>query len=147
MLAGKHNLGHVTVCVQSRMVQLRCLLQKETSPLKLICNAVGVSGVSCSDVEELDSVLARRVTVSQFPSGLLDVMRSDDQATAGELRPLHFYPLLFMFECKTHIHLCVCVCVCMCVQMCIHVHVFTHLSVCAIVQFLSLIHISEPTRR
>ena len=125
VLAGKHNLGHVTVCVQSRMVQLRCLLQKETSPLKLICNAMGVSGASCSDVEELDSVLARRLTVSQFPSGLLDVMRSDDQATAGELRPLRFYPLLFMFECKTHIHLCVCVSVCVfrCVFMCMCSHI------------------------
>ena len=145
MLAGKYNLGHVTVCVQSSMVQLRCLLQKETSPLKLICNAMGVSGASCSDVEELDSALAQRLTVSQFPSGLLGVMHSDDQATAGELMLLHFFTLCykFMCECKTHIIYtcvcgCVCVCVCVCsdVWMCIHVHMCSHISVCACVHFM-----------
>ena len=103
VLAGKRSLGFVSVHVESRMEQLHSLLLLETSPLTLMCKAMGVSGAGCSDAEELDSMLAQRLTVSQFPSGLLDVMRSDDQATAGELTFPRFYPLLFMFECKTHI--------------------------------------------
>ena len=64
---------------------------------------MGVSGAGYSDVEQFDLLLAQRMAVSQLPSGLLDVMRSDDQATAGELTFPRFYPLLFMGECKTHI--------------------------------------------
>ena len=103
VLAGNRSLGFFSVRVESRMEQLHSLLLLETSPLTLMCKAMGVWAAGCSDVEELDSMLAQRLTVSQFPSGLLDVMRSDDQATAGELTFPRFYPLLFMFECKTHI--------------------------------------------
>ena len=116
--AGKHNLGHATVRVESSMVQLRYLLEKETSPLALLCNAMGVSRAGRSYVEDLDSLLAGRLAVSQFPAELMGVIHSGHPTIAGELTYPHFNPLLYMQ---------VCVCVCgggvMCV-LCVRVCVF-----------------------
>ena len=83
VLSGEHNLGCGSVHIHSRMELVRSLLLKETSPLKLLCSAMGVTGVRSSETEELDSLLGRRLAVSQFPSGLMSLLRSEDQGTAG----------------------------------------------------------------
>ncbi|XP_076441510.1 uncharacterized protein LOC143280662 [Babylonia areolata] len=80
----EHNLGSGTFRVRTAMDQLRCLLEKESSPMTVLCKAMGVSGSRLSEMEEMDKMLAKRLAFSQFPKGLTNVLQPDDQSAGDQ---------------------------------------------------------------
>lgn len=80
----EHNLGKTSLQVRSTLDQLHYVLQKETSPLTVLCRALGISGTTTSsEMEEFDSMLAKRLAFCQFPTALTNILYPDDQ-TGGD---------------------------------------------------------------
>ncbi|KAL8561781.1 hypothetical protein ACOMHN_010715 [Nucella lapillus] len=81
----ERNLGKASLQVRSSMEQLRYLLEKETSPMSVLCRVLGVSRTTTSsETEEFDSMLAKRLSFCQFPTALTNILHSDDQKAGDQ---------------------------------------------------------------
>ncbi|KAL8613565.1 hypothetical protein ACOMHN_021984 [Nucella lapillus] len=95
ILSGGHTIGGASVYICSRLDVLHTLLGREISPLPLLCKAAGLAEaetttattVPSSKIEELDKVLARRLSLSQLPPGLLGLFNAEELEGSAEQEP------------------------------------------------------------
>lgn len=95
VLAGNHCLGNGCLLIQSRMEQLQYIFEKETSPLTLLWDALGMSELrSHVGAEELDSLLAKKLSVMQLPPSLQKILISEELSNLNDHENIRWPTLL-----------------------------------------------------
>lgn len=90
-MTGEQTLSQLTLTIQTRLEQLAALLEQETSPLALLCSAMGLPSAKYSSNEELDSLLASRLEAVQYPQTLSTILSADEHLSSGKLCTIVVY--------------------------------------------------------
>ncbi|XP_025097372.1 uncharacterized protein LOC112565798 isoform X2 [Pomacea canaliculata] len=84
VMTGEQTLSQLTLTIQTRLEQLAALLEQETSPLALLCSAMGLPSAKYSSNEELDSLLASRLEAVQYPQTLSTILSADEHLSSDQ---------------------------------------------------------------
>ena len=99
-----HIIGEGTFEVCSRLEQLRKVIEKETSPLSFICQALGITDNPSTQMTELDTTLAKKISLSQVPVSLKHILTSEESTNLGNVRlMINFFSIFGLMNLRNHI--------------------------------------------